>query len=123
MNPGWSALLWFAAIVAAIPLVLWLLKRTPMGGGHTLPGLPRPVAVTPLSATQRLVTIEVGRGEERLWLVLGVTPQKITTLHTMTPLAEPAGTLAPGGPQAATFHQLLNRLRQGSARGAGDHAR
>ena len=28
---GWSSLMWFALIVVAIPAVLWLLKRTPVG--------------------------------------------------------------------------------------------
>ena len=29
---GLNSLLWFVAIVAAIPVALWLLKRTPIGG-------------------------------------------------------------------------------------------
>ena len=28
-----TSLLWFLAILALIPLALWLLKRTPLGGG------------------------------------------------------------------------------------------
>ena len=41
----------------------------------------------PLSTSQRIVTVEVGSGDERRWLVLGVTPPAITTLHTMAPQA------------------------------------
>ena len=43
-------------------------------------------------ASSRLVTVEVGQGEQRQWLVLGVTPQGITALHTMP--AMPLMTLA-----------------------------
>jgi len=118
MTAPWGSLLWFAAVVLAIPLVLWLLKRTPLGGAATgVPGTPRAVAVMPLSAQQRLVTVEVGQGDERRWLVLGVTPQGITTLHTMPPQAG-----ADGGAVATpvAFGQMLQRLRTGGASG---HAR
>jgi len=117
----WTAVLWFIAIVAMIPLALWVLKRTPFGGiggfggAHAGQGTPRPVAVMPLSAQQRLVTVEVGQGDERLWLVLGVTPHGIRTLHTMAPqTAAPQDT--PPAP-AATFAQLLGRLRGHGAPG------
>ncbi len=114
----WGALLWFAAIVAAIPAVLWLLKRGPMAGaGAGGPGGVRVLGQTALSAQQRLVTVEVGQGDDRLWLVLGVTPHGIRTLHTMAPAA-PAGPDAAPPPPAAAFAQLLGRLRDGS--GSGD---
>jgi flagellar protein FliO/FliZ len=113
MTPSWGSLLWFVAVVAAIPLVLWFLKRTPLGGAASgVAGTPRSVAVLPLSAQQRLVTVEVGQGEHRQWLVLGVTPQGICTLHTMLPQAPPAGGAAP--PQAA-FAQMLQGLRRNEA--------
>ncbi len=105
-----TSLLWFAAIVAAIPVTLWLLRRTPLAGGMARPGTPRAVAVLPLSAQQKLVTVEVGQGEDRLWLVLGVSPQGIRTLHTMAAQAEAAPPMPPA-PPAAAFHQLLSRLR------------
>ena len=109
---GFAPLLWFAAVVAAIPLALWLLRRSPLGGAALGPsGAPRPVSVLALSPSQRLVTVEVGQGDERLWLVLGVTAHSICTLHTM---AAQAATL-PSAPTASatTFTQLLGRLRQG----------
>jgi flagellar protein FliO/FliZ len=106
---GWlTSLLWFLAIVAVIPLALWLLKRTPMGGA-TSNGLMRHVAVLPLSASQRVVTVEVGQGEARRWLVLGVTPGSITTLHTMEPQADAPASNAPALPG---FAQMLGKLRQ-----------
>jgi flagellar protein FliO/FliZ len=117
MTPTFGSLLWFAAVLAAIPLVLWLMRRTRLGTRGAAPGLPQAVAVLPLSPTQRLVTIEVGRGDERLWLVLGVTPQHICTVHTMAPLAEGAGgdTVPGGSPAPAAFQQLLRRIKDGGA--------
>lgn len=107
-SSGLSSLLWFIAIVAMIPVALWLLKRTPMGGaagGNVL----RSVSVLPLSTSQRIVTVEVGQGESRRWLVLGVTPQSITTLHTMDPQGEPP---APAAPPVPGFAQLLAKVRR-----------
>jgi flagellar protein FliO/FliZ len=115
-----SAFLWFGAVLALIPLSLWLLKRTPLGGGGTRAGVPRPVAVLPLSTQQKIVTVEVGQGDERLWLVLGVSPQGIRTLHTMAAQGD-ATPAVPAQPPAAAFAQLLSRLR-GSEPPAGPHA-
>jgi flagellar protein FliO/FliZ len=111
MQPGLgTSLLWFAFVIALIPLALWLLKRTPLAGaGSGRPGLPRTVAVLPLSAQHKLVTVEVGQGDERQWLVLGVSPQGMSTLHQMAPQSD-AGALPPAPPGAA-FAQLLGRVR------------
>ena len=102
------SVLWFLAILAMIPLALWLLKRTPaVRGAGAASGVMRHVATLPLAPNQRLVTVEVGAGEDRKWLVLGVTPAGITTLHTMPPQAD-----VPAPPQhALPFAQLLARTR------------
>ena len=97
---GLSSLIWFIAIIAMIPVALWLLKRTPMGGGGAGQGMLRSVAALPLSTNQRIVTVEVGQGDARRWLVLGVTAQSITTLHTMTP--DPAQSQDPARADAST---------------------
>jgi flagellar protein FliO/FliZ len=109
MTPGWTSLFWFVALVAMIPLVLWLLKRTPLGGMGGSAGL-KTVAMLPLSTSQRIVTVEVGHGEHRRWLVLGVTPGSIQTLHTMAPDDAATGD-APPPAQNLAFAQLLGRLR------------
>ncbi|MBW8828466.1 MAG: flagellar biosynthetic protein FliO [Burkholderiales bacterium] len=115
-SSGLSSLIWFFAIVAMIPVALRLLKRTHMGG-TTAPAVMRSIAVLQISQNQKLVTVEVGTGEERRWLVLGVTPQQISTLHTMAPQDEaisiPVRAIPP-----MPFTQLLDKLRQykGSAR-------
>ncbi|HLL19948.1 MAG TPA: flagellar biosynthetic protein FliO [Rubrivivax sp.] len=115
MQAGWGSLMWFVAVIAMIPVALWLLKRTPLGGASALPGAPRAVAVLPLSPQQKVITVEVGQGEDRQWLVLGVSPQGIRTLHTMAALGDAPAPLT-GGPSfagpAAPFGQLLSRLRR-----------
>ena len=116
MPSGLSSLLWFCAIVAAIPLTLWFLKRTPLGGAGGA-GVMRSVAMLPLSTSQRIVTVEIGSGDDRRWLVLGVTPGSITTLHTMAP-QEAALPPSPGQVHPA-FAQILGRFRRGDAGDAG----
>jgi flagellar protein FliO/FliZ len=107
MSAGFTSVLWFIAIIVMIPAALWLLKRTPMGGGAAH-GLMRSVAMLPLSPSQRIVTVEVGQGDQRQWLVLGVTANSITTLHTMAPQAEAPAAGMPVPP----FAQLLSKLRR-----------
>jgi flagellar protein FliO/FliZ len=110
VSATWTPLLWFGAIVVLIPLALWLLKRTPLGGGAGSGPL-RHVAALPLSASQRVAIVEVGNGAARRWLVLGVSAQSITTLHTMEPQAEaPPGAVEDG----TAFAQLLSRLKRSS---------
>lgn len=113
MQPEFTALLWFTAVLALIPAALWLLRRSPIGSrlGQGRAGTPRHVATLPLAPHSRLVTVEVGQGDERLWLVLGVTAHGIRTLHTMVPQADEAATPPP--PPAAAFAQLLGRMRKG----------
>jgi flagellar protein FliO/FliZ len=77
----------------------------------------RSVAMLPLSASQRIVTVEVGQGADRQWLVLGVTAQTITTLHTMAPQADLPSTGTPVPP----FAQLLSKLRRDPQGTSGEH--
>jgi flagellar protein FliO/FliZ len=103
---------WFVLVVVCIPACLWLLKRSGLASGAA-PGaaaLIRPVGQFNIGPGQRLLTVEVGEGEARTWLVLGVTAQQISTLHTMAPQAG----LAPGQtlPGATAFAQLLSRVSQ-----------
>jgi flagellar protein FliO/FliZ len=108
MSSGITSVIAFVGIVALIPLSLWLLKRTPIGGGAAH-GVMRTVAMLPISANQRLLTVEVGSGDERKWLVIGVSPAGIHTLHMMAPQALPAAATAAG-----PFAQLLARHMPGA---------
>jgi flagellar protein FliO/FliZ len=116
MPNGLSSLLWFCAIVALIPVTLWFLKRTPLGGAGGA-GVMKSVAMLPISTSQRIVTIEVGSGDERCWLVLGVTPTSITALHTMA--AQGAAATPVAGEVHPAFAQILGRFRRSDAGDAG----
>lgn len=100
-SSSWLPLLWFVVIVALIPLALWLLKRSPLPALQQAGGT-RLVGVTHLGPGQKLVTVEVGDGEGRRWLLLGATPQHIQLLTEMPPQAA-----APAA--APSFAQLLQR--------------
>lgn len=110
-------LTWFVVVLALIPLSLWVLKRSGMAqgtvraDGHAM----RTVAQHVLGQGQRVVTIEVGQGDERTWLVLGVTPHSIQTLHTMAPQAEAAPAVVSAG-----FAQVFDQLRSRRAVNAKD---
>lgn len=98
--------IWFLGIVALIPLTLWALKRSGLANGTVgaTQALIKPVNQLSLGPGQRLVTVEVGTGEDRKWLVLGVTAQNIHTLHTMAPQTMPSGDSA-----TPSFTNLLRR--------------
>ena len=83
----------FVAVLLLIPVALWLLKRTPLGQSASGVGGMRVVGALNLAPNQRLLTVEVGMGSDQRWLVLGVTPAGIQTLHTMAP-QRPAATPA-----------------------------
>jgi flagellar protein FliO/FliZ len=109
ISNGIGSFLWFLAIIALIPASLWFLKRTPLGGGGGN-GLMKSIAAMPLSTSQRIVTVEVGTGDERRWLVLGVTPSSITTLHTMA--AQDIGSASASMQPHPAFAQILGRFRR-----------
>jgi flagellar protein FliO/FliZ len=74
-------LLAFALVVALIPVVLWLVKRSPLVAGAQGGSSLRAVGTLAVSATQRVVVVEVNHGSLRRTLVLGVSPGQIVALH------------------------------------------
>ncbi|WPB57787.1 flagellar biosynthetic protein FliO [Xylophilus sp. GOD-11R] len=83
----------FIAVLAMVPWGLRWLKQRTGGLPGAVPGSgSRVVSALGVGPTQRVVTVEVGPPEARVWLVLGVTAQNVTPLHTMP---------APGFAQAA----------------------
>jgi flagellar protein FliO/FliZ len=82
MLSAWIPLVLAIAVLAAIPFGLkWLQRRIGVGavGGAVSAKVISAVAVGP---HQRVVTVEVGPQDARVWLTLGVTAQNITCLHT-----------------------------------------
>lgn len=107
-----ASVLWLLVILAAIPVSLWLLKRSPVGASLSgQQGHLHIISSLALGAGQRLVTVEVREGEDRRWLVLGVTAQNIQTVHSMTapPLAA-----SDSSAQAKGFGGLMQHLRSTS---------
>jgi flagellar protein FliO/FliZ len=100
MLSAWFPLVLAIAVLAAIPFGLkWLQRRMGVGavGGSVSAKVISAVAVGP---HQRVVTVEVGPEESRVWLTLGVTAQNITCLHTT---AAGSGTVGAGHLQDATM--------------------
>ena len=127
-----SSALWFIAILVMIPLALWLFNRSPAGARFSNAaalGVMRQVATLPLSTNQRVVTVEVGEGDSRRWLILGVTPQNISMLYTVAPPANTQPAAAAAAPATAStsafavpkFADLLRRLRHDKVRDNGQH--
>ncbi len=118
MNPSplLGPLAAFALILTLIPIALWLLKRSPMGRfSGAAPGGPlRLVGTLALGPHQRIVTVEVGAGEDRRWLVLGVAPAGIQTLHTLAPQPDAPDAMSNALP---IFAQLLARQAPGRRAG------
>ena len=52
------------------------------------------------------VIVEVGQGDDRQWLVLGITGQQIRTLHVMPPQADVGAALQSAQP---SFAHMLKR--------------
>ncbi|MGP4142162.1 flagellar biosynthetic protein FliO [Sodalis praecaptivus] len=96
-------------ILLLIVIVGWLLKTlrlTPAGrGGNRL--MVR--ASCSIGAREKVVIMQV----EETWLVLGITPQHITTLHTLPAPAQPER--GDSGPVPEDFRQrLVRQIRQRS---------
>ncbi|MEX8495340.1 FliO/MopB family protein [Sphaerotilus sp.] len=114
-----TPLIWLALILVSIPAALWLLKRSGYAGlsSRVAPGAVRVVSQSVLSPQHRLVTVEVGEGGDRCWLVLGMTGQQISVLHRLVPppVADAAARGAALLPSIAgtSFGHLLNQWRRG----------
>ena len=80
-----AGLLSIVAVVVALamlPMALrWLQARVALRqpNGHSRD---RIVSVLAVGPQQRVVTVEVGPPQARVWLTLGVTAQQVNTLHT-----------------------------------------
>lgn len=72
----------FVALLAALPFgVKWIQRRT-VPGGMANTAASRVVSAVAVGPHQRVVTVEVGPDSNKTWLVLGVTAQTITCLHS-----------------------------------------
>jgi flagellar protein FliO/FliZ len=73
----------FLCVLLSLP---FLIERLKQRYGLRLPGTTGPtrlVSALSLGPQQKVVTVEVGPDNARVWLVLGVTQQSIQCLHTL----------------------------------------
>jgi flagellar protein FliO/FliZ len=109
MSSTGLVLFWTAVVLIMIPLSLWLLKRSGMAGvGGPVDAPLKAISQLQLGHGQRVVTVQVNSGDQPTWLVLGVTAQQITTLHTMPAPAAATKVVTP----PASFAQHLRRLAE-----------
>jgi len=97
-----QVLLGLLLVLAAVAATAWLLRRFSLGQ-NVMGGAVRVVGGVALSQRERLVLVEVGE----TWLLLGVAPGQVNTLHTM-PRPEDAGKLA-DQPAVAGFPAWLKQ--------------
>lgn len=105
-SPGLGgAIIALLAVLALIVGLAWLLKRLPGAGLRSSDQL-RVVSSLAVGQRERLLVVQVGPQQ----LLLGVTAQGISTLHTLAePLPEPAPAAAQGAIPLPAFAQLLTR--------------
>jgi len=79
----------FVLLLALVPFgVKWIQSRSGSGMAAVGSGT-RVISAVAVGAHQRVVTVEVGPPDARIWLVLGVTQQSIACLHTITARSGP----------------------------------
>lgn len=82
MTQGWLSIALLVALLAMLPLGLKWLQRRVAGTSVTQSATSKIVSAIAVGPHQRVVTVETGPQEARVWLTLGVTAQQISCLHT-----------------------------------------
>lgn len=74
----------FVLLLALIPVGLkWVQQRLGNSAGGGMASVSKIISAVAVSPHQRVVTVEVGPEGARTWLILGVTAQTITCLHSV----------------------------------------
>ena len=82
MSQAWISVVFVVVLLALVPVALkWVQRRTGLGVASAAVAS-KIVSVVGVGPHQRVVTVEVGPEDARVWLTLGVTQQQITCLHT-----------------------------------------
>ena len=129
----WPTLILVALFVAAMACLPWLVRR--LQQKNLLPrGMGMARGVAPMSAQvlgslaigpqQRVVTVQVGEGDEAVRLVLGVSAQQIQCLHVLNAQSAPAQvaqqSVANASGSSSFTESLIRAQVGGSARNSGD---
>jgi flagellar protein FliO/FliZ len=99
-----QVMLGLAVVLALLFASLWLLKRLAAPRGVAA-GFMKVITATAVGTRERVVVVEVGD----TWLVLGVAPGSVTSLHQMPKQAMPAGATVPGSDFPARLKQFVER--------------
>lgn len=105
MYPGWLSIVVVVVLLALLPLALKWLQRRVAGTAITHSASAKIVSAIAVGPHQRVVTVETGPEDARVWLTLGVTAQNISCLHTA---AVPAKCQVTGTPTANSADVLLS---------------
>ena len=129
----WPTLILVALFVAAMACLPWLVRRLqqknllPRGMGMARGATPVPAQVLgslAIGPQQRVVTVQVGEGDEAVRLVLGVSTQQIQCLHVLnaqSASAKNAHKSVENALGSSSFTESLIRAQAGgSARNSGD---
>ena len=84
----------FVALLACVPLAIKWVQRRSAGGVTGVSSAPRVISAVAVGPHQRVVSVEVGPENARIWLILGVTAQSITCLHSV-PIGSAATSTVP----------------------------
>jgi flagellar protein FliO/FliZ len=85
MMPAFFFVFILLIALAMVPWGLRWLRLRSMGGAVATLLSTRVISAAAVGPHQRVVTVEVGPAGARVWLVLGVTAQTVSHLHTMAP--------------------------------------
>ncbi len=87
----------FVALILMLPVFIKRFQqRKGALNGSALGATSKVVSAMAVGPQQRVLTVEVGPENARTWLVLGVTGQSITCLHTLPALPTMSAMLAKG---------------------------
>ena len=87
----------FVALILTLPILAKRFQhRSGVLKGSSLGPMSKVISAMAVGPQQRVLTVEVGPENARTWLVLGVTGQTITCLHTLPALPTMSDMLAKG---------------------------
>jgi flagellar protein FliO/FliZ len=82
MTQGWLSIGILVVLLALLPVGLKWVQRRIGGASLASSAVTKVVSAIAVGPHQRVVTIETGPQEARVWLTLGVTAQHVSCLHT-----------------------------------------
>jgi flagellar protein FliO/FliZ len=105
------ALALLAIMVAMAFALKWARHRLPGAVGHSGPPM-QVLSSLSLGPQQRVVTVQVGQGDARVCLVLGISPGSVNALHQMPMPADLVDTTPNPVTPATGFAARLAQLTQ-----------